>query len=247
MKGLRLGIIIVVIIAVVLIQWRLMQNRRISTPDESSTDTGQFLGTPAPRMPLSDRAIGLVIGHWYRDEVLDVGAVCENRNGEILMTELEINEGVAALLIPMLEERGAKVWALQEVDPLMRGFTADLVLSIHADSCVANTGFKAANFARSGARDRERVLIQCLQAEYAASTNLEWDAYTITPNMTHYHVHEKVHLDTPSVILEMGFIGGDQRILTTGQEQVAEGILNSIMCMLDPNYVSSVPVNEPVN
>ncbi len=246
MKGLRLGITIVVIIAVVLIQWRLMQNRRISTPGETSTGTGQFLSTPAPRKPLSDRAIGLVVGHWYRDEVLDVGAVCE-RNGELLLTELEINEGVAALLVPMLEEKGAKVWKLQEIDPSLRGFTADLVLSIHADSCVANTGFKAAHFARSGARDREQVLIKCLQTEYATSTNLVWDAFTITPNMTHYHVHEKVHLDTPSVILEMGFIGGDQRILTAGQDRVAEGILNSIMCMLDPNFVSDVPADVPLN
>ena len=73
MKGLRLGITIVVIIAVVLIQWRLMQNRGISTPGETSTGTGQYLSTPAPRKPLFDRAIGLVVGHWYRDEVLDVG------------------------------------------------------------------------------------------------------------------------------------------------------------------------------
>ena len=78
--------------------------------------------------------------------------------------------------------------------------------------------------------------------EYATGTNMEWDAFTITPNMTHWHVHEKVHLNTPSVILEMGFLGGDAPVLTTaaGQQRVAEGILNSVLCFLDPDFVSQM-------
>ncbi len=243
MSGLRLGITIVVVTAVILIQWRLVQNREAPATEMGSSVVGQRPRTLDPQGPLSDRSIGLIVGHWYRDDVQDVGAVCENPAGELILTELEINEAVAALLVPMLEAQGARVWKLQELDPLLRGLTADLVLSIHADSCVRNSGFKAASYTHSGARDREQLLIRCLQTEYAARTNLEWDPFTITPNMTHYHVHEKVHLNTPSVILEMGFLGGDAPILTTaaGQQRIAEGILNSILCMLDPDFVSQVP------
>ena len=242
MISLRLGIIVVVVVAVVLIQWQLMQNRDASSVEVTRNTVEQRPTTPEPQGPLSGRSIGLIVGHWYRDGVQDVGAVCENQAGELVLTELEVNEAVAELLVPMLEERGARVWKLQELDPVLRGFTADLALSIHADSCVKNSGFKAANYAYSGARDREQILIQCLQTEYAASTNMEWDAFTITPNMTHYHVHEKVHLNTPSVILEMGFLGGDAPVLTTaaGQQRVAEGILNSVLCFLDPAFVSQV-------
>jgi len=243
MAGLRLGIIVVVVAAVVLIQWRLIQNRAALVGEVARNTVVQTPATPEPSGPLSGRSIGLIVGHWYREAVQDVGAVCESETGEVVLTELEVNEAIAALLIPMLEERGARVWKLQELDPVLRGFTADLALSIHADSCVKNSGFKAAHYAYSGARDREQILIQCLQTEYAASTNMEWDPFTITPAMTHYHMHEKVHLHTPSVILEMGFLGGDAPILTTvqGQQRVATGILNSILCFLDPNFVSQIP------
>lgn len=243
MNGLRVGIIVVVVTVVVLIQWRLLQNRSGETVEEPSSSIQRPLATRVPQGPLSGRSIGLVIGHWNREVVQDVGAVCENENGEPALTELEINEGVAELIVPMLQERGAIVWELQELDPLLRGFTADLTLSIHADSCVKNSGFKAASNINSGARERELTFIKCLQTEYAASTNMTWDEFTITPNMTHYHVHDKVHLNTPSVILEMGFLGGDQRTLIQGQDLIAEGILNSILCYLDPSFVSRVPVS----
>ncbi len=244
MTGLRLGIAVVVLTAVVLIQWRLMQNRAAFVAEGNPGVVERRLDSPAPQGPLSGRRIGLIVGHWHRDAIQDVGAICENQEGELILTELEVNEAVAALLAPMMEAQGAKVWKLQELDPLLRGFAADLAFSIHADSCVSNSGFKAAHYPYSGAREREQVLIQCLQTEYAASTNLQWDPFTITPNMTRYHVHEKVHLNTPSVILEMGFLGGDAPILTTasGQERIAEGILNSILCLLDPNFVSEVEV-----
>lgn len=240
MTGLRVAIVVVVVAVVALALWQQIKDRGAEQAEKSSIITRGPVPTLAPIGPLSGRSIGLVIGHWNREAVQDVGAICETANGELTLTELEINEAVAELLVPMLEERGAKVWELEELDPLLRGFTADLTLSIHADSCVRNSGFKAASHINSGARERELEFIQCLQAEYAASTNLTWDEYTITPNMTYYHVHDKVHFNTPSVILEMGFLGGDQRTLLQGQDLITEGILNSILCYMDPEFTSQV-------
>lgn len=241
MRSLRLAVALIVIVLVVLVQWRLIQNReRLTDPEAVSRFTTQ--ATPQATGPLADRTIGLVVGHWNAERS-DPGAVCQDDNGNATLTELTITVEVADRLIPLLEEQGARVWRLGEQDSSLVNLTADLVLSIHADSCVPNSGFKAASHPQSGARAREKDLIACMRTEYAASTGLQWDEHTITVDMTRYHVHEKVTLTTPSVILEMGFLGGDQMLLTQRQERVTAGILNSILCHMDPDFVSQVPAS----
>ena len=224
-----------VIAAVVFIQWQLVRNRRVSDPP--AVNPVVLPTARAPRGPLSGRNLGVVVGHWSRNDAFyDPGAVCLDAAGQAYLTELEVNQDIAARLVPQLEERGAQVWVLEELDPRMAGLYADLVLSLHADSCapVEATGFKAASLPTSGARERESRFVACLQEHYAARTGLAWHAHSITRDMTHYHMHEKVHLHTPSIILEMGFMGGDQHLLTTGQTAVVDGIRESILCFFAP-------------
>lgn len=224
-----------VIAAVVFIQWQLVRNRRVSDPP--AVNPVVLPTARAPRGPLSGRNLGVVVGHWSRNDAFyDPGAVCSDAAGQPYLTELEVNQDIAARLVPQLEERGAQVWVLEELDPRMAGLYADLVLSLHADSCapVEATGFKAAYLPTSGARERESRFVTCLQEHYAARTGLAWHAHSITRDMTHYHMHEKVHLHTPSIILEMGFMGGDQRLLTTEQAAVVDGIRESILCFFAP-------------
>lgn len=235
---LRRLIVIAVISAAVLVQWRL-----IDTRDDGETIAVQppALSTPAPQLPqgpLSGRNIGLVIGHWSRDTGPDQGALCLDAAGEVFLTELAVNYQVAMQLAPRLEDLGAQVWLLEERDRRLQGLFADLALSLHADSCIEASGYKAAALPTSAVREEAGKFIVCIQQEYEAHTGLEWHAFSITNDMIHYHMHGKVHNRTPSVILEMGFMGGDQVLLTERQDLIVEGILNSILCFLDPEEPS---------
>ena len=50
--------------------------------------------------------------------------------------------------------------------------------------------------------------------------------------MTYYHAFRKVLPTTPTAILELGFLGGDARLLTEEPELAAAGIRESIFCFL---------------
>jgi hypothetical protein len=50
--------------------------------------------------------------------------------------------------------------------------------------------------------------------------------------MTEYHAFRKVAPTTPAAILELGFMGGDQRLLTENADVAALGVAESIRCFL---------------
>jgi hypothetical protein len=51
--------------------------------------------------------------------------------------------------------------------------------------------------------------------------------------MLDYHAFNRIDPQTPALILEMGFLGGDQELLTAQQDRVADGIVASLRCFLD--------------
>ena len=51
--------------------------------------------------------------------------------------------------------------------------------------------------------------------------------------MTSYHTFREVHLWTPAVIIETGFMLADRELLTERPDQVARGVVNGILCFLD--------------
>ena len=230
-------LIVVVVLAAVLLQWRIIEMRDYSSG--SNLGLRNFreapASTPLPQGPLSGKSIGLVVGHWSKGETLDPGALCLNNAGVAELSELEVNQDIAQRVATELENLGARVWLLEEKDERLRGLYADLALSLHADSCIDATGFKAAYTPGSAMQVESNVFVTCLREEYAASTGQDWHAYSITADMTHYHMHHKVANSTPAVILEMGFLGGDRQLLTKEQQKVSDGIVSSIRCFLTPD------------
>ncbi len=172
--------------------------------------------------------VALISGHAGYDS----GAVCTDEKGQTTVTEASVNANVASLVQMRLRRAGMNVILLDEYDARLAGLVAGVVLSLHADSCVPLSGYKAATPPQSATPQVEARLLACIDQHYANATDLAPHLDTITHDMTDYHAFRKVEDQTPIAILELGFLGGDQRLLTDNVEVVAEGVAESLRCFL---------------
>jgi len=201
--------------------------------------------TPLPTDAPTQR-IGIIAGHSgpLQDPTLgniqDPGAVCDDNNDGIPeLTELEINEAVAKLVVNELLLRGYEVDLLQEFDPRLEDYRASVLVSIHTNDCrnygLGATGYNVAGaFSRGLERGLDEVLVRCLVNEYGAATGLPRH-FGVTDDMTLYHTFNEVSLDTPTAIIEIGFMFTDRQFLTNNQPLIARGIVDGILCFLEPD------------
>lgn len=182
--------------------------------------------------------IGVIAGHSGRPQdssfEADPGAVCPDG-----LTELSVNEGVARQVVTTLSQERYMVDLLTEFDPRLANYQADVLISIHSNDCqdygAAGTGFNAASAsARQTTRGKDEKLLACLISQYAATTGLP-QHYGLTYDMTEYHTFGEVAIDTPTAIIEIGFLRNDRAFLTEQQDLIAQGIVNGIRCFLLPD------------
>jgi N-acetylmuramoyl-L-alanine amidase len=190
--------------------------------DSEMTSQGVVMGA-------FNRQVALISGHAGYDS----GAICTDAEGNVILTEAEVNALVATLAAGLLREAGADVLLLDEYDPRLDGLEVDVLLSLHADSCVDATGYKAAYYAASRIPTAADRFLACIDDHYAAVTGLPRHPDTVTVNMTEYHAFRKIASTTPAAILELGFLGGDQTLLTQDPARVARGVADSILCFLE--------------
>lgn len=120
-----------------------------------------------------------------------------------------------------------------------------MLVSIHTNDCSnygpAGTGYNAASAAsRQTTRGADERLLDCLIYQYGATTGLPRH-YGITDDMTLYHTFAEVSDDTPTAIIELGYMLNDRAILTQQQELIAQGIANGIRCFLRPDVYGRPP------
>jgi N-acetylmuramoyl-L-alanine amidase len=163
--------------------------------------------------------VGLIAGHWQHDS----GAVCPDG-----LEEVEINLQIARHVAQQLRRQGYRVEVLPEFSPRLNGYRADVLLSIHSDSCIELSGFKVSRMTQSAVPEMEDRLVQLLYEHYAASTGLMPHPDTITEDMRQYHALRKIARDTPGAIIECGFMGGDRHLLTQEQDRAAAGIAGGL-------------------
>lgn len=192
------------------------------------------LPTPTARpRPL----IGIVVGHWD-DNSKDPGAVCPDG-----LTELEVNQGIAARVEQELVENGFDVDLLREFDTKLQGYKSLALVSIHADSCqYVNddaTGFKIAAALSNQYPERASRLTACIKDRYEKATGLKYHPSTITNDMSSYHAFDEIDSNTNAVIIETGFLNLDRQILTKNQDQIATGISEGILCYIRNEDISS--------
>jgi len=174
--------------------------------------------------------VGIVAGHWGNDS----GAVCWDTG----VTEQDANLRIAELVVKRLRERGVWVDLLQEFDSRLIGFRADVLVSIHADSCdpidadPPATGFKVARSQASQIPTVTDKLVDCLRTEYERATGMAFHQNSITNDMTFYHSFRELDPDTPAAIIETGFLRLDYDMIVKQPDLPAEGITNGILCFL---------------
>jgi N-acetylmuramoyl-L-alanine amidase len=178
---------------------------------------------PVPVAAAEGRRVGIIAGHLGNDS----GAICENG-----VTEQETVAEIAERVADRLRRAGAEVDVLEEYDTRLQGYLASVLVSIHADSCIDRSGFKTARSQASGQPAVEDRLVACLNDAYAAATGLVFDPNSITTDMTGYHAFKRVDPQTPAAIIEVGFLGGDQRVLARA-DGPARGIAYGVLCFLE--------------
>ena len=98
---------------------------RLSVILTPNTNVSQPLVSP-PQL-----RIGIVAGHSGNDS----GAVCVDGNGNVTLTEADVNLKIAAMVQEQLTQKGYQVDLLREFDTRLNGYRALAIVSIHNDSC----------------------------------------------------------------------------------------------------------------
>lgn len=200
------------------------------------------------------RRIGIIAGHsgiFMNGDTPtnDPGAVCTDANGNVTLTEQEINVAVAGRVVNALRERGYTVDLLEEFDPRLERYSASALISLHANDCSAYynaDGSLASAFLVAQDQDRpeggeDSRLRECIAAEYQQLTGMQ-RSFSVTRDMDGYHNFREIDIRTPAVILEMGFMLGDQEFLVNDQDIIAEGVVNGILCFMDGTVPSAQDV-----
>lgn len=185
---------------------------------------------------LFNREIAIISGHAGNDS----GAVCTDASGQATVTEAAIVATIVERLTGQLQRAGAHVLVLDEFDSRLMGLRANLLVSLHADSCIEASGYKFVTSAYSAVDPQTLTTLgACFDQLYAETTGLAPHPNTITHNMTDYHAFRRLDPQTPALILEVGFLGGDQTLLLQEPDRVARGITNSIRCFFEKGTDSS--------
>ncbi len=186
--------------------------------------------------------IGIVAGHSGNDS----GAVCLDSNGKVTLTEADVNLKIATLVRKKLVDRGFQVDLLNEFDTRLNGYRAVAVVSIHNDSCEyinpEATGFKVAAALNTRDTNRANRLLACLEDRYHRATGLRFHPGSITSDMTGYHAFSEIDPNTIAAIIETGFLNLDQEILTQHTDQVADGVVDGILCFVNNENVEPTPM-----
>jgi N-acetylmuramoyl-L-alanine amidase len=187
--------------------------------------------------------IGIVAGHWGSDPY-DPGAVCPDG-----LKEVDINLDVATRVRENLIGHGFDVDLLKEFDPRLDGYRGLLLVSIHADSCEyvndEATGFKVAAAMSTVYPEKAARLTACLRSRYASATGLTYHPGSVTADMTSYHGFDEIHGDTTAAIIETGFMNLDRQILTESPNNIADGIIQGILCYVNNEDIATPPTQIP--
>jgi N-acetylmuramoyl-L-alanine amidase len=194
-------------------------------------------GESAPVVSQPQLRIGIVAGHSGNDS----GAVCYDGNGNVTLTEADVNLKIAALVQQQLTQKGYQVDLLREFDSRLNGYRALAIVSIHNDSCEyindEATGFKVAAALNTNDLNRANRLTACIVDRYARVTGMTFHAGSITGDMREYHAFREIDPNTIAAIIETGFLTLDREILTKKTDLVAEGVVEGILCFANNENV----------
>jgi N-acetylmuramoyl-L-alanine amidase len=207
-------------------------------PEMVQTINNTPINTPQPQL-----RIGIIAG----DNGSGLGVVCLDANGQVKLTEADLNLKIATMVQKNLAAQGFQVDLLNEFDSRLNGYQAVALISIHNDSCdyINNdaTGFKVVSSLNTRDSNRAQRLTNCLTDRYERSTGLRFHANSITADMTEYHAFSEVDPNTISAIITTGFLNLDYKILTEETERIASGVTQGILCFINNENILPTPLS----
>ena len=178
--------------------------------------------------------VGILAGHWQYDS----GATCPDG-----LREVDITVPVARRVVELLQAQGYPAEMLPEYSDRLTGYRAAAFVSLHADSCLPElSGFKVVGSSQGLAPGESARLAAALKSTYGMATGLGFHANTITPAMTDYYAFHRLDPRTPAAIIEMGFMGGDGKLLTQKQDLLAQSIAEGVLSFLRAGDQTPTPV-----
>ena len=212
----------------------------ILTPRTNEDEQAPFV----PQAQTAQIRIGIVAGHSGNDS----GAVCMDGNGNVTLTEADVNLKIAAMVQEQLIQEGYQVDLLREYDSRLNGYRALAVVSIHNDSCEyvndEATGFKVAAALNTHDVNRANRLTACLVDRYQNVTQMSFHAGSITADMREYHSFREVDPSTVAAIIETGFLNLDREFLTKQTALVAEGVVEGVLCFARNENIVPTPISN---
>lgn len=221
--------------------------RGLQANEAALTASGTAVASDAPVVAATPNwlhRIGIVSGHrgLSRHGIGDdPGAVCPDG-----LEEAQINFEVARRVVENLRARNYTVDLLDEFDARLDNYRAAALLSIHANTC-QDYGERVSGYLVTKAASRpdggvDAYFVECTAFHYEELIPLQ-RSYNLTVDMTDYHVWHKIHPLTPGVIIEMGYMLADRRILTEEPDLLAQALSNGILCLLgsSANYPELPP------
>lgn len=199
-------------------------------------------GEGAPLVSQPQLRVGIVAGHSGNDS----GAVCYDGNGNVTLTEADLNLEIAALVQQQLTQQGYQVDLLREFDSRLNGYRALAIVSIHNDSCEyindQATGFKVAAALNTNDLNRANRLTACLVDRYQQLTDMTFHAGSITGDMREYHAFREIDPSTVAAIIETGFLNLDRELLTRRTDLVAAGVVEGILCFANNENIEPTAI-----
>lgn len=200
-----------------------------------TTPQAESLTTPVPGAAAvtstGGTRIGIVAGHWK--DANNPGFSCSDSD----LSEQKLNLRIATLVRQKLNEAGYQVDLFQEFDPLLYQYQANVLVSIHNDSCEYQgddaTGFKVAPAVSNSYPEITDRLASCMVDQYQAVTGLKNHSNLKTEDMTDYHSFNEIHSSTPTIIIETGYLNLDKQILSENSDLIAQGIVAGILCFVN--------------
>ncbi|HUF00305.1 MAG TPA: N-acetylmuramoyl-L-alanine amidase [Anaerolineales bacterium] len=206
--------------------------------------TNEELQVPFAPQAQAQLRVGIVAGHSGNDS----GAVCFDGNGNVTLTEVDVNLKIAAMVQEQLTQAGYQVDLLREYDTRLNGYRALAIVSIHNDSCEyindEATGFKVAAALNTNDLNRANRLTACIVDRYQNVTAMNFHAGSITPDMREYHSFREIDPSTVAAIIETGFLNLDREILTKRTDIIAKGVVEGILCFAKNENIAPTPISN---
>jgi hypothetical protein len=170
--------------------------------------------------------IAIVAGHWQDS---NPGEVCTDG-----LIESDVNYDIASRTAQKLEKLGYAVDLFPEYDLDYLNYEGSVLLAIYSGSCTDDpapaSGFKVGGAYSATNPDQVDLLATCVSQEYQQATGLPFTYEVINSEHKAYHIFRDIGVNTPAVLLELGSLNTDRKILVNQADNTAQGIVSGILC-----------------